>query len=244
VRVRVNVSPRAAIMARRAVAGVQFIEILDEHLASISEGMLSELASVAENDELLELRDGAVSPEAVMEIMAGRAHDRALKRAAEEELRVAEAARKEESAAADQAADRDRRRALKKWVSERGSEEQRERFAEGLLPDDEILADVVDDLFEIAEDQYVPLRKEQACDCERGCASQARFFVGSAGSLDTRQFSTLQRIREQAPTGAKVEVRMHKVHCQECSCAPLSRLAVQVSVEWEGWKLVQEYALK
>jgi hypothetical protein len=246
VRVRVNVSPRGAIMSRRAVAGIVNVEILDEHLVDVPEAVLAELASVAELDELLELDGGDTTPSIVMEIMTRRARDRAQKREAEVERRRAEATQLEARGASDHAADQSRQRALKKWVAEHGTEEQRERLIEGLLPESEILADVVDDvLLDIAEDEYVPLRKEQACDCEKGCATSARFFVGSpTGGLDARQFSALQRIREQAPEGAKIEIRLHKVHCVECNCAPLSRIAALVSVEWEGWKLMREYALK
>jgi hypothetical protein len=232
-------------MARRAVAGVVSVEILDEHLKDVPIETLSELASVAECDELLELRDGAPDVTTVLEIMTGRARDRAAKRQAALE---AQAAAEENRLASEQARaenHKTRMRSLKRWISDHGTDEQKDRMAEGLLPEVEMLADVTDEIIDVTEDAYDPLRKEHACDCEKGCAGSARFLVGPPISgLDARQFATLQRIREQAPDDAKVEVRLHRVHCPECSCAPLSRLSAQVSVEWEGWRLVREYALK
>jgi hypothetical protein len=244
-KVRVSISKRAAILARKATAGILQVDILDEHLAEATEEALVELSAVAENDELIELGIGEATPEAVMRVMEARALERLTNEAEASRQATAVAAAIEENAAENKAKAAARTAALHKWIKSNGTDEQKSRLEENLLPESEILEDVTDDVFQISEDDYVPLRKEQACDCEKGCAGSARFAVSRANEgLNAKQYEILERIREQAPDNATVEVVQHRVSCPECNCAPLSRLSARVSIEWEGWRLVKEYALK
>lgn len=249
--IRVRIEPRAAILARKAVAGVVPVDITEENLQTLSDDQLAELAELVEQNAVVE--SPLVSEptfDVVKSVLQARVEAKAKLRAAEE---AAEAdRRKAEARAAEEEAmrrrenkerDAARARAIAEWVEKNGDDDQRERLAEGLLSEVEIIDEVMHQIFEINEDEYVPLRKEQACDCERGCAGSVKFLIEPVPQLDSRQFSTLTRIRDSAPDGAKIELRLHKATCPECKCTPMARVAALVSLEWNGWLLKKEYSL-
>jgi formate dehydrogenase maturation protein FdhE len=61
--------------------------------------------------------------------------------------------------------------------------------------------------------------------------------------MDAFQFSKLQAAREAVPEGASVEVFEHAAQCPACKCAPIARLEARVTMPWNGWLLVRQYAL-
>jgi hypothetical protein len=245
VKVRVRIAARAAILARRALAGIAEVTVTDEDLKDLSDALLEELAAVAETDEVLE--GPLVSDASFGSVRAVLEERVAAKDAAKAANAEAAAKQAEETVTRDRETserDRARTRALRAWVEENGSEDQRSRQKEGFLPDEEIIEEVTDALFEIDEDEYVALTKMQACDCDRGCAGSVVFTVGApVGGLDSRQYAVLEKIRELAPKGATVTPRMHKAACPLCPCTPIARLSALVSLPWCGWLLVKEYSL-
>lgn len=242
-------------MARKAVAGVVPVEVTEEHLASLDEAQLAELADVVERGETLESRlASAPTFEVVKAIVDERLSAKAAAvdaiRAADEARKGAEARAAEEEIARKRAnarRDADNRKAVEAWLDENADEDQRDRFKAGFMSDEEVMEEATHQLFEINEDEHVPIHKEQACACERGCTGSVRFavrpVVPNVTPLDSRQFSTLQRIQDSAPERATVEARVHQASCPECKCAPLARLTARVSLEWHGYLLVKEYAL-
>jgi len=253
--VKVRIEPRAAILARKAVAGVLPVDINDEHLTSLAEDELLELAGIVEKGEPLESK---LASEPSFEVVRSIIKERLVAKAATTEaVRAADEARRNaEARAAEEEAMRKRmnvtrdaeyKKAIGAWLEEHSDEELKERFAAGFASDEEIIDEALHQIFEIEEDEHVPIRKEQACDCEKGCTHLVRFLVAPIAPgitpLDARQFSTLERIKEAAPDGATVEGRVHKASCPNCKCTPLARLTARVSLEWNGYLLVKEYAL-
>lgn len=255
VEVRVVVTPRAAILARKTCVGTLAVTVTDQDLQELPEVLLEELASVVEQRTILEgLQASEATFAVVRALLEARLEARAT-RAAEEAL--AETARRgvvardkeEEEARRRQEAARvaASEKAVDAWVEEHGDDDQRERRANGFLPTGEIIEEIAQQMFEIDEDDYQPLRQEEACDCDKGCVSAVQFAVipllPGDGALDSAQFATLTRIKDAAPRAATVEARVHKARCPSCRCAPLARVAARVSLVWEGWLLTREYAL-
>lgn len=251
-RVRLKVEVRAAVLARRATAGVVSVEVTDDDLRDLPEALLEEFAVVVETDAVLQgpgVRDATFASirAALQELAETRAASRALAEQQEREgLAAAEKTAVDAAARAKDAEDRDRARtrALRAWVNEHGSDDQRARQKEGFLPDSEVVEEVTDSLFEVTEDEYEALSKGQACDCDRGCAGSVRFTISTTGfTMDSRQYAVLEKVRETAPSGSTVTPRMHKAACPECKCTPIARMSALVTLPWCGWLLTKEYSL-
>lgn len=253
--VRIRIEPRAAILARKTVAGIVAVDITEENLKELTDEELAELADLVEKSAVLEspvldaptfevvkrwLEQSVAAKKKFLESQeAAAAEMRAIEaRAAEQEV-----VRKRESRERDAA----NAKAISAWIEEHADEDAKERHKAGFLAEQEIIDEVMHQLFEINEDEHVPIRKEQACDCERGCAGSVRFqvvpVIPNVNTLDSSQFSTLQRVQESAPEGATVQARLHQASCPECKCTPLARFTAHVSMQWNGWLLVKEYAL-
>ena len=253
--VRVKIEPRAAILARKAKAGVLSVNVSEEDLKALDEPLLELLAQVVESEEVLE---GPLVHDATFDVVKAVLSERHTRRLAADKdaelqkaaARAAEARAAEESLANRRAtAEREtaNKKAISTWVAENCDEEMKERLDAGFLPEEEIIDEVLHQLFEINEDEYVPLKKEQACDCERGCTGSVKFTVTpilpGVATLDSRQFATLERVKVSAPAGSTVEPRLHKASCPECKCTPLARTSALVTLEWNGWLLKKEYQL-
>lgn len=253
--VQVKIEPRAAILARKAKAGVVTVEVTEDHLKDLAEPLLELLAGIVETGEILE---GPLVNDATFDVIKAVLEERyAKQKAAGEEAdrqqtakKLAEARAAEEEVATRRArAERDaeNKKAIAQWIADNCDEEMVDRLQAGFLPDDEIIEEAMHHLFEVNEDEYVPLKKEQACDCDRGCAGAVKFtvmpVVPGVATLDSRQFATLERVKESAPQGAFVQPRLHKASCPECKCTPIARAAALVTLEWNGWLLKKEYQL-
>jgi len=253
--VHVKIEPRAAILARKAKAGVLVVEITDEHLRDLEEPLLELLADVVDNDEVLE---GPLVSDASFEVVKAVLTERLVRK--QQATKDVEKQKADEKAAAARVAeeelvrrrmyaarDAENRKAIATWVEEHCDEEMKDRLDAGFLPDEEIIDEAMHQLFEINEDEYVPLKKEQACDCERGCAGMVKFTVTpilpGVATLDSRQFASLERVKESAPTSSTIEPRLHKASCPECKCTPIARASALVTLEWNGWLLKKEYQL-
>ncbi len=253
--VQVKIEPRAAILARKAKAGVLSVEVTEEHLKDLEEPLLELLAQVVETGEVLE---GPLVSDATFEVVKAVLEDRRrqdLAASTEVERQKAAAKIAEARAAEEEVATRraraereaENKKAIATWVAENCDEEMKDRLDAGFLPDEEIIDEAMHQLFDINEDEYVSLKKEEACDCDRACAGMVKFTVTpimpGVATLDSRQFATLERVKEAAPEGASVEPRLHKASCPECKCTPIARAAALVTLEWNGWLLKKEYQL-
>lgn len=255
VQVKVRVEARAAILARKSIAGVIPVEVTEQDLNALDDAQLAELADIVDRGEILESPlVSAPTFEVVRAVVDERIKTKAAiveaAKAAEDARRKSEARATEEEIVRKRTnvhRDAEHKKAVAAWLDEHGEDELKERYVAGFLSDDEIMDEALHKIFEINEDEHVPLRKEQACDCDKGCTGSVRFSVQAitpgVTPLDSRQYATLDRIQSAAPDKASVEVRTHKGSCPECKCTPIARLAARVCLEWNGYLLVKEYSL-
>lgn len=245
--ITVHISPRAAILAGKTVVGNASFNLMEDGLAKLSEALRLELALAYESGKpigedpnepaVIEPTLAAIMP--VLEARAARRKD------VTEAERVAKA-REAEAAIVNvreaTAKDNARSKALRVWVDKHGDEEQKARMAEGFLPEDEILDSICEEMLDLPGFQvYDPLRKGDACDC--ACAGRVTMTVRAPRYMDAFQFSKLQEAREAVPEGASIEVHEHLAKCPACNCVPIARLEARVTMPWNGWLLVRQYAL-
>lgn len=246
--INVYISPRAAIMAGKAVVGSQTFNVTEEALTALAPELRFELAVAYENNEAI----GAMTSEppvieASMEAIIPVLKVRAEQRQRLEKAQQIEDARNAELAAVEArdrtAKDNARSRALRLWIEKNGDDEQKARMAEGFLPEDEILDSVTDELLDITGfNVYESLRRGDACDC--GCAHRVNFTKSIPPKyMDAFQFEKLQRIRESVPEGAAVQPVEHRAACPDCKCVPIARISALVTLPWHGWELVREFSL-
>ena len=249
--VKVRITARAAILARKATIGVLPVNIEDTDLADLDMQVLASLAEVMEGGEILE--GPGVIDATFASVLAGldARTARLADKAAAEEAATARARAAEARAAAEAAEERRRARDMEarhageitKWIEDNCDDDMIERRRQGFLNDDEIIEEVMDQMFDITADEHVSIKKHEACDCDKGCTGAVRSFVLPVEHLDTHQYAALHRIREEAPKNAVVTPQMRKAACPECSCVPLARMTALVELEWCGWMLRKAYAL-
>ncbi len=251
VKIRLRIAARDAILARKTTIGVVEVVVSDEDLINVPEDTLAQIAEVLASDETLE-GAGVVDTTfgSVLRGLEARTARRTAQAAAEDIAR-AEAVEVEVRAAQEEA---ERRRqealayaqhanAITQWIMDNCDEEMVDRRMAGFLKDEEIIAEVMDQMFNIPEEEHTPIRPYQACDCDKGCTGSVQSFVLPVEHLDTSQFAMLEQIRQAAPEGAEVIPQMRKSACPACSCVPLVRMTALVRMPWNGWMLQKAYAL-
>lgn len=245
--ISVHVSARAAILAGKASVGTQTFTLTEEGLKDLPEDLRLELALAYESSE--PLGKSPTDPpiiEATMEAIRPALEQRAKRRLELIECQRVEAAQlaEMEAVASREAASKSnaRSKALRAWVEKSGDDEQKARMAEGFLREEEILDDICDELLDLPGfSPYDRLRKGDACDC--GCAGRAKIVQSAPRHMDSFQYAKLQAAREAAPEGATVTPIEHRAACPACKCVPIARLEARVTMPWNGWLLVKQYAL-
>jgi hypothetical protein len=152
-----------------------------------------------------------------------------------------------------------------------GTTNQQERFAAGMLPEDELLALARAELFKpfelLAMDgvkrwgkdtkvKISEIRHERTCEEREDASPQAILFeTCQAGELKHgewetyRRFQTTRDIAAEHPWLARVargvllEPLAHFATCSVCQ-AEASRMSVKVTIHWAGRELVREYVLR
>lgn len=253
---KVYVDPTAALLAGRTVIGDQIVEVTDQDIVPMSPRMCQELA-IAITETLgrgyrgkddLPLSEPSFacvynSINARIKI-ADALDEEARTLAYEAEARAAQAARLAEITKAEAGK---RAAALKlalhKWIEKNGSESQKQRFKEGLLPEQEIVTAIEETLFESLDsyEKYVRIQKEEACACS--CFEDVARTVEMLTSLTDAQFELVGEIRSEAPKSADISLRLHHAKCKSCVCAGIDRSSVRVSMDWNGCQMVREYLL-
>lgn len=141
------------------------------------------------------------------------------------------------------------------------SENQQERYAAGMLPEDELLTIVRAELFKTLADTGVPrwnLSRERPAMAAKlrheGCTSapMLHYETTTADELYAGEWDTLRRVRTAATTisghpwlrrgGVVVEPLTHWVTCPVCG-AEVCRSFAKVTISWATRTLVREYAL-
>lgn len=164
----------------------------------------------------------------------------------------------------------DQRRQLEVLAVKLGTANQQERYAAGLLPEDELLAIARTELFkpfELLAQQGVKrwnkdtrvrlneIRHERSCEERNDTSPEAILFEScQAGELTHGEWETyriFQKHRDIAAAhpwlatvnGVVLEPIAHFATCSVCQ-AEASRMSVKVTVHWAGRALVREYVLR
>lgn len=147
-----------------------------------------------------------------------------------------------------------------------GDDNQRERFAAGVLPEDELLFLARNELFRPFADMRrwsssgrsgvnltaSAVHHERLCNAKDG--SRVTFETTDASELGHDEWRTLKSLQELAHvvevhpwmrrSGGKVTIQRHThwATCDRCK-AEAFRSSAKVSIEWAGRVLTREYAL-
>jgi hypothetical protein len=253
--VRLYVHPRAALLKGNADFGIKSVEITSAALERASIATREELAEAVLRDDPIGKQEGDVeaaeaTAEEVFRVLNERVWRR--KRLQEEQRLQAEQGQAAEMRRQGEAATKkreDEARAAKrilsiqKWVTSKGTDSQKKRQAQGVLPEGEVLEDIAeflcDDLaLDKKAERYVKIIADDACSC--ACADHVEFDVRPANALTEEQHNMLEEAREEAGTATAL---VHRAKCAQCDCLPVERLSIQVEMQWDGVDIVREYAI-
>lgn len=166
-----------------------------------------------------------------------------------ESHRLGEEVRAEAAAKAE--AEKRYRAARDELVREQGTESQRRRLADGLLPERE-----ADELVYATAFAALNRRRRyhrisaheihggEACEEGNG-ESHCEFHAEEAESLGEAEYDELREILELLkPLGeaATVQPRFHEGYCRDCN-RTVQRYSARVAIQWHGRELVREYQL-
>ena len=130
------------------------------------------------------------------------------------------------------------------WIAVHGTESQRARFAEGLLPEQEMWGAIRDEVFSSITSPRYERMVGGDIEHDNDCPDpRAAYGVNPLAALDADQYARLVQIRRVAPAGATVAPRLHYASCGDCSVARVERASVLVTLDWFGRELSREYAL-
>ena len=132
------------------------------------------------------------------------------------------------------------------WVEEHGDESQKARYAEGLLPENEVLDAMRNALFEplAGFERFKRLRAEDFCRCDWFDEDSIEYESGTAESASKREYETLGAIRKVAANiqkDAVVELRYHRGECDRCEKSKTVK-SVRVKLRHGPFEFTREYA--
>ena len=153
--------------------------------------------------------------------------EKARERAAEEAVRQEEARRDAQCAA---------------WVAQHSTSNQKARFGEGMLSEDEILAGMRDQAFAALEScaRYERLTASDVCTCDyAGC--HVTYSVDEKPTLTAEQYEWLLDMRAALPD-AEMQPRLHRGVGDACG-GEAGRLAIRVRLVVDAYTFTREYAV-
>lgn len=247
-RVKLYVHPRAALLRGNVIFGEHSVEITFSAVERASLAVRAELADVFMQGDVVGKQDGDLdasepTAEEVIRLLGNRVHRRTW---LQEEAKAAEMRQQGEAAVKkreDEAKAAKRILSIQKWVASKGTDSQKNRLKQGVLPEGEILEDITehlcDDLaLDKKAERYVKITADDACSC--ACSDHVEFNVGPAEALTEEQHDMLEEAREEAGTATAL---VHRAKCSQCDCPPVERLSIQVEMQWDGVDIVREYSI-
>lgn len=135
--------------------------------------------------------------------------------------------------------------AKKAWVETHGTDDMRERFSAGVLPDDELYLAVRRQLFEPLDGmpRYERIRysdfESNGYDAPQS-DEDVDYKVNGLEALSAEQWRMIKKIRGLAPENAEIEPRIHEATWEDQT---IRRCSVRVSIDWHGRRLARVYAL-
>ena len=159
----------------------------------------------------------------------------------------------------------DRVRELEAMAVRLGTRNQQERFAAGLLPDDEINSLARTELFKPFADlpkwgnkmlRAEHVKHEPRCNTQGGivtCDGRVEFETCDVAELSHDEWEVYRLVQQGRDTAANhpwldlgsvtIEPLAHFATCSECE-AEASRVSAKVTIKWAARELVREYVLR
>lgn len=155
---------------------------------------------------------------------------------------TAEAKAKAEAEAADRKAAQ-----IAAWVEAHGTENQKARHKDGLLPDNEIIDAIRSEAYTGLKGfpRYDKMKASDVCEGYDDYDGDTHyhdvdFDVETADTLTADQYDRLQEIKKAAPKDATVEARIHTGKCDECETEE-ARIGFMVRVKVGELDFSREY---
>jgi len=252
--VKLFVHPKAALCSGKTQFGVHLVIVSDHDLQDATKELREELGDVVLVDDIVGKKDGDVWAEEpsvgeLFRLLIHRVNMRSQEQAAlitTQEQERAEALRQQETDALKRREEETkaakRMLSIQKWVTKKGTDSQKKRIAEGVLPESEVLEAITEHLCEDLVirtcDYYTRITADEACVC--ACSDRVAFDVRPATALSEEQHDLLLETREEAGTAVAL---VHRAKCPGCDCPMVERQSIQVEMQWEGIDVVREFAI-
>ena len=144
---------------------------------------------------------------------------------------------------------------IAEWVEAHGTENQKARLADGLLPESEIVDAIRDEVFAPMDSMYAghygevggryeKMKSSDVCTCESYYdegTCHVVFSVEDATELTAEQYEVIVAARKAMPK-ATIKARVHIGSGDECESVE-KRYSLHVKVDYHGIPLSREYAL-
>lgn len=249
--VKVSIDTHTAILAGYTTLGVGEVIVDDAFVAGLSEDERRCLAEAVIQNEVLGNKPGDPSlpkadREAVKRCLKVRVENARQLREVDEQQRKLKA-RQEELAAVkkreEEAQAAARKMVLHKWISQHGTDSQKKRWKQGLLPEKEALDAVREEIFAPLEGftRYTRMKNADICECD--CAEHVDFLTDEMVSLSAEQYEQWEEILNSLPKDGSAGLRRHHGMCPNCDCEAKTYMTALVTVDWQGIKLSREYVL-
>lgn len=261
----IEVSAKEALMTGNNQTGPIVVEFEPADLTTEQAGKLGEIYNYHEKAFMANPHGNPKAARADKETLKELLDQRLLadKKAAAEEKAREEKARidkliasaeyeqkKRDEARQKEAATQARQHQIARWVEKHGTPNQKARWREGLLPEDEVLDAIREDAFRDLEvPRYRRLRASDVCDevPEPYDYHRREFSVERAKALSASQYEQLRRVREAAeqahePAAVSVEPRVHIGECQTCD-QEVKRVGFLVKITVGEFEFSREYGM-
>lgn len=135
------------------------------------------------------------------------------------------------------------------WVSQYGTDDMKERFEAGVLPEDELLDVVRDHLYAPLNDfpRYQKMKKGDICEADENEYEDHRvsYKTEDLTEMTADQFAMMKKIKAAAPEGAVIEARKHVGVCADCpdDDGYLERVGFMVRVAVGDFEFSREYGM-
>lgn len=151
-------------------------------------------------------------------------------------------------------AEKDRKAAEKQalkaeWVSKYGTDDMKERFEAGVLPEDELFDVVRDHLYAPLNDfpRYQKMKKSDICEADEYEYESHRvsYKTEDLTEMTADQFAMMKKIKAAAQEGAVIEARKHVGVCADCGNDEgyLKRVGFMVRVTVGEFEFSREYGM-
>lgn len=163
------------------------------------------------------------------------------------EQRVSEARENRQKREAEEKAAVDRKTAqIANWVAKNGTDNQKRRLVDKLLPDKEIIKALREEAFSSLCEfpRYEKMKKIDICkeDFEHGEPHDVEFETTEAESLNAEQYDFYSAIKAAAPEGSDVVAKIHRGRCHDCD-TKVTKLGVLVSLTAGEFSFSREYGM-